>query len=199
MNRATFKRLASGVWVLTLLAIGSTLYLAFLNEPSTFSKVLESLLILSFCTVGALISSRRPGNAIGWLFCLGALVWILGELAIEYGVYALVTVPGSLPAGAWAAWFGTWARGTGWFMIVVFLLLLFPNGRLPSPRWRPVMWGAAGYFVLFTLAIWLSPVSNDFRLSSVRNPLVPDLQFMIPLLDFTNLAARCCWWRAVRR
>jgi len=189
VNFDTVKRLALGVWALTVMVIGSTLYLAFLNDPSSFSMVLESLLILSFSTVGALISSRRPGNAIGWLFCLGALVWIFGELALEYGVYALVTVPGSLPAGAWAAWFGTWARGIGWFMIVAFLLLLFPDGRLPSPRWRPVMWASTGYIVVFTFAVWLSPVSNDFRLTAVRNPLAPDLQFMTSLLDVANMAA----------
>jgi hypothetical protein len=150
--------------------------------------VLESLLVLSFSTVGALISSRRPGNAIGWLFGFGALVWIVGELALEYGVYALVTVPGALPAGAWAAWFGSWARGIGWFAIVAFLLLLFPDGRLPSPQWRPVWWGAVGYTVLFTLAIWLSLRSNDLRLSSVSNPLGSDLRFTTLLLDVANLA-----------
>ena len=85
-------------------------------------------LILAFSTVGALVASRRPENAIGWIFCFGALVWILGELALEYAVYALINDPGALPAGAWAAWFGVWARGVGWFLIVVFLLLLFPTG-----------------------------------------------------------------------
>jgi hypothetical protein len=188
MNSATARRLAHGVLALTMLAVVSTLYLAFLNDPAAFELVLESLLVLSFSTVGALISSHRPGNAIGWLFGFGALVWIVGELALEYGVYALVTVPGTLPVGAWAAWFGSWARGIGWFAIVAFLLLLFPDGRLPSPLWRPVWWGAVGYIVMFTLAIWLSPRSNDLRLSSVSNPLGSDLRFLTLLLDVANLA-----------
>jgi hypothetical protein len=59
----------------------------------------------------------------------------------------------------------------GWFLIVVFLLLLFPTGRLPSARWRPVLWGGVGFIFLFTLASWLSPVSNDMRLRFVYNPL----------------------------
>jgi hypothetical protein len=102
----------------------------------------------------------------------------LGELTLEYGVYALVTAPGALPAGVWAAWFGAWARGIGGFFMVLFLLLLFPTGRLPTPRWRVVVWAAVGYVALFTLVNWLSPVSQDFRLSSVRNPLGVDLEIM---------------------
>ena len=53
----------------------------------------------------------------------------MGELTLEYGVYSLITDPGALPAGVWTAWFGAWARGIGWFVIVTFLLLLFPTDR----------------------------------------------------------------------
>src|SRR3712207_4942591 len=131
-----------------------------------------TLLIFAFSSVGALVASRRPGNAIGWLFLGGAFVWIAGELALEYAVYALVSSPGAFPAGQWAAWFGASARGVGWFLFVVFLLLLFPNGRLPSPRWRPVLWGALVFIAFFALAVWLSPRSFDLRLAPYEsNPL----------------------------
>jgi len=164
--------LAWSLWAFTVLAAALTLFFVPFNEPSAFRNTVPiSALILAFSTVGALVASRRPGHAIGWLFCSGALAWILGELALEYAVYALITAPGALPAGAWATWFGEWARGTGWFLIVSFLLLLFPNGRLPSPRCRPVLWGAVGFVALFTLGSWLSPLSNDLRLAFVRNPL----------------------------
>jgi hypothetical protein len=193
--------LAWGMWALTVPTTTLTLFFASLNKlSSSFSdKVLISLLILAFSTVGALVASRRPENSIGWLFLSGAFLWILGELTLEYGVYTLITAPGTLPAGAWMAWFGAWARGIGWFLIVMFLLLLFPTGRLPSPRWRPVMWGAVGFVVLFTLTSWLSPVSTDTRLPFVRNPLglefeVMDLldevaYLMFPLLLVTSGAA----------
>jgi hypothetical protein len=102
----------------------------------------------------------------------------MGELALEYGVYSLVTAPGALPAGVWVAWFGAWARGIGGFFMVLLLLLLFPTGRLPTRRWRVVVWAVVGYVAVFTLVSWLSPVSQDFRLSSVHNPLGIDLEIM---------------------
>jgi hypothetical protein len=178
--------LAWGMWASTVLAVALALFLASLNDSSSSFRnaTVISLLIFSFSTVGALVASRRPENAIGWLYCSGTLVWMLGELALEYAVYALITdPPGALPAGAWAAWFGAWARGVGWFLIVVFLLLLFPTGRLPSRRWRPVLWGAVGYIAFFTLVIWLSPESFDLRLGSVRNPLGLEIGIMVLLLQ----------------
>jgi hypothetical protein len=76
----------------------------------------------------------------------------------------------------------------GWFIIVMFLLLLFPNGRLPSPRWRPVLWGALAYIAFFTFAIWLSPESFDLRLVEYEaNPLGLEFESMIILLDIAYL------------
>jgi hypothetical protein len=190
MSGRTAGRVAWGIWALTVLAMVPTLLLAALNEPTSSLRdaVLISLVILAFSTVGALIGARRPENSIGRLFLSGAFLWILGESALEYGVYALFTAPGAFPAGAWMAWFGTWLRMIGWFLIVVFLLLLFPTGNLPSPRWRPILWVAVGCVGFFTLVIWLSPVSQELRLASVRNPLGLDLEIMNSLDDVLYLA-----------
>jgi hypothetical protein len=176
------------VWALIVPTSMLTLFFASFNDPSSslWGEALLPVLILAFSTVGALVASYRPENTIGWVFLCGAFVWILGELTLEYGVYALITDPGALPAGVWAAWFGAWARGLGWFLLVSFLLLQFPTGRLPSPRWRPVLWGTAGSVVLFTLASWLSSETNDLRLTSVRNPLGMESEIMGLLYELFN-------------
>jgi hypothetical protein len=188
MSGRAGRWLAWSVWALIVPTSMLTLLFASLNEPasSLWDKALLPVLILAFSTVGALVASYRPENAIGWLFLSGAFVWIVGELTLEYGVYALITDPGALPAGVWAAWFGAWARGIGWFFLVSFLLLLFPTGRLPSPRWRPVLWGTAGCVVLFTLASWLSPETNDLRLTSVRNPFGLESEILGLLYELFN-------------
>ncbi|MEJ7813704.1 MAG: hypothetical protein WKF53_00880 [Rubrobacter sp.] len=188
MSRRTGPWFAWSVWALIVPTSMLTLLFASFNEPasSLWDEVLLPVLILAFSTVGALVASYRPENTIGWLFLSGAFVWIVGELTLEYGVYALITDPGALPAGVWAAYFGAWARGLGWFLLVTFLLLLFPTGRLPSPRWRPVLWGVVGFVAFSTLVSWLSPETNDLRLTSVRNPLGLESETMGVLSELVN-------------
>jgi hypothetical protein len=77
-----------------------TLFFQSKNTSFEFvSDLLNALILLAFATVGAFIASRQPQNPIGWIFCIGTLFWGLGVLLLEYAVYALITKPGSLPAG----------------------------------------------------------------------------------------------------
>jgi len=171
MSRRTITRLAWSIWALSVVLVAIKLFLQSLNDPSLFlGNLFNALVLLGFATVGALVASRRPENPIGWIVSGGTLLWALGDFALEGAVYALVTVPGALPGGAWMAWLGFWVRGLGWVM-VMFLLLLFPTGRLPSARWLPAVWLAVGYLALFTVVTMLGPSSLEIRLSSVRNPV----------------------------
>ena len=97
-------------------------------------------LIVSFSVVGALIASHRPENPIGWIFLAVGLFYGLLIAGEEYAIYALLRNPGSLPLGAEASWLMQWIWAPGLGLILVFLPLLFPNGRPPSRRWRPVAW-----------------------------------------------------------
>jgi hypothetical protein len=97
----------------------------------------------AFMVVGTLVVARRPTNAIGWLFSATGLLASGGSLAIEYSHYAYVTQPGALPLAVVAAWYGSWAAYAIFGLTFTFTLLLFPTGRLLSPRWRPVAWLAA--------------------------------------------------------
>ncbi len=99
-----------------------------------------SALTVAFSVVGAIVASHRPENPIGWIFCAAALFQGLSISGFEYATYALITQPGSLPLGAEAAWIGQWIWASGLGLILVFLPLLFPTGRPPSGRWRPVAW-----------------------------------------------------------
>jgi hypothetical protein len=106
-----------------------------------FPRLGGSLLVLSAATVGALVAVRRPENLIGWIFCIAALGWGLGALAAEYSLYALVEQPGLLPAGTVAAWLSAWLFVPSG-VAIIFLLLVFPDGRKPEGRWIAVVWAA---------------------------------------------------------
>jgi hypothetical protein len=98
------------------------------------------VLAVSFPVVGALIATHRPQNLIGWTFCAIGLAFGLVTFAYEYGVYALRTAPDTLPGGPLAIWVNYWAWPLGGGLSLTFVPLLFPDGRLPSRRWRPVAW-----------------------------------------------------------
>src|SRR5215204_2571203 len=120
-----------------------------LMTPSTvperpyYGSVTLPVLALSFSVVGAIIASRQPRNAIGWLFCGVGVTIGLNSFAGGYAEYRLYggSALGSLAETA--AWFASWSWTILVFVPTTFLLLLFPDGRLPSPRWRPVAWCAA--------------------------------------------------------
>jgi hypothetical protein len=88
---------------------------------------------------GRLIASRLPGNAIGWLLGLIGLSLAATMFSEQYALHGVATAPGSLPAARLAGWFSDDLA----LLTVVqlsFLVLLFPDGRLPARRWRPVSW-----------------------------------------------------------
>jgi hypothetical protein len=95
-----------------------------------------AILTVSFSVVGALITSQRSKNPIGWIFLAVGFFYGLLTAGEEYAIYALLTNPGSLPLGAEASWLMQWIWAPGLGLILVFLPLLFPNGRPPSQRWR---------------------------------------------------------------
>jgi hypothetical protein len=124
---------------------------------------------VSFSIVGAVIASRRPGHPVGWLFCTIGVLAAVDHLCGEYATFALLGRSGSLLAGEMAAWVRSWiwtiTGGLG-----VFLLLVFPDGRLPGVRWRYLAWLNVVVAVGGAVALALSPGPID-GLGPIHNPL----------------------------
>jgi hypothetical protein len=132
-----------GGFALSLAASSTLSDLQFGGETGDSSVVANLLTLLPFSVVGAIIASRHPRNTIGWLFCSVGVTIGLNSFAGDYAEFWLASGFGMSSLGETAAWFSSWL----WIVLALvptsFLLLLFPDGRLPSPRWRPMAWGAA--------------------------------------------------------
>jgi hypothetical protein len=140
-----------------------------LGVPQIVAVLALAALVLAFSTVGALIVARRPGNAIGWILCAAGLAIGATTLASGYAVFSLAG-PSELPGTEWAAWFAYWIWVLGVGPAMTFGLLLFPDGRLPSRRWRVVGWLAvvALATLAFGSAFTPGPLSDY---PEVTNPL----------------------------
>jgi hypothetical protein len=163
------RNLAWVLWAATVSLVGGALLLGLANRPEVplFDAPL-TIIPPTFATLGALISSRRPGNVMGWIFLATG---ILGGVQIFSGQYATVALaPDSpaLPGGALAAWSAMLAQNS--FPIsILFLVLLFPDGMLPSRRWRPLAW-AMGVFLATTLVVGALSPGTFPEFPSASNP-----------------------------
>jgi hypothetical protein len=172
MSRAGVARLAWALW--GLFAATTVLVVAFLalNDFSgvTTAEIGVVPALAAFATTGAIIASRRPENSIGWLFLAIGVITILANLGVEYARYSLLTEPGALPGATGAVWMSHWTFGLG-VELIIFLLLLFPDGKPVSNRWKPVLWLAGAVLVAFALDSALRPGNLTDSETPVTNPL----------------------------
>ncbi len=181
MSRHSAARLAWSLATLSLISCVATigLYIATLpaQPPSSWgtggvvSIILVFLLpFLAFPLVGALIASRHPKNPIGWICLAAGIIWMLSNLTIGYGTYGLLAArPDSVPFPAAIGSLGVWTWAPTLGLLGIYLILLFPDGRLPSRRWRPLAWLSGAVIILVSLGTALTPGRLP-DLGGVRNP-----------------------------
>src|SRR5947209_8627018 len=174
MSTRTAVRLAWALWALTVVVLvpGVVLWAvsgfppppgseSVMGAGGTFLILTWMLTYLMFASIGGIIASRRPHNPIGWLCSAAGLMMAVSMLASEYAssvVLGGVGVPA--PGAAVVAWGGS-LLGV-WLSVIVPLVLLFPDGRLPGRRWAAVLWteGAVVLGALLALALKPGPLSS---------------------------------------
>ena len=174
MSSRTAIWLAWSLWGLSLTLTVVALLLLALNLSHPHTHIVDNWLdstlnAVFFSTVGAIVASRRPENPVGWLLGLYGLAQSIDHFSAQYAIYALLAQPDSLPAGEAMAWVTSWLVP----IIIgfsVFLILLFPTGRLPSRRWRWVTWLTVAFILVGAISDAFSPGPVD-GLGPIRNPL----------------------------
>jgi signal transduction histidine kinase len=126
---------------------------------------------VAFGLVGAVVASRRSGNRIGWLLCAAGLVTSFSSLAGAIGYWGILARPGSIGAAPLAEWAADTLYTPTIPLTTTFLFLLFPDGHLPSRRWRPVLWASAVGAALGMLGNAIAP--SLYGLDTIVNPVLP--------------------------
>jgi two-component system NarL family sensor kinase len=186
--------LALVVLGLLLTVIGSSMALTYYWTKWRDQAILL-VAIIGAPLLGGLIASHRPRNPYGWLWCglgLGAALWMFAQ---TYYTFAMTVGVGSLLARNLVLFVGAWV---GWVVVATLIpcvLLLFPDGKLPSRRWRFLMWPivAAGavYLISGLFASGLSPFAptfNPFAVGGVIGDVITGIRdvgmrvFLIPVI-----------------
>jgi hypothetical protein len=135
---------------------------------ASFAALVVFAPFLAFPVVGALIASRRPHNPIGWLCLVAGLFWMSITLGSQHDAYVLAKTssqPSTVAIDALTQWM--WVPPAG--LLGDYTILLFPDGRLRSSRWRPLAWFSGAVMVLFGVATIFAPGPLEGH-PGVRNP-----------------------------
>jgi hypothetical protein len=183
----------AGLSIAVLLASGAFYLLASSAQSrgnsftgGNVSDVLGFVSFLAFPLVGALIASKRPHNPIGWMCLVVGLFWMLMTLSEVYSAHGLAR-PGSVPFPVTIhallySWL--WVPTVG--LLGIYMILLFPDGRLPSRRWRPLAWLSGAVIVVESIAVFLTPGPLE-GLREVQNPFGLEGQFWLVTVGWVVL------------
>jgi hypothetical protein len=163
---------ARASWALALVFMAVALLTTRSNGPNGLLFAIVSVLaILPAVTVGTILVTRLPANRIGWLLLVGGLLFAVSGAVSGLADFGLNVHPGSVPGAVWLAWLSGWIPLLVVVIALIYLPLLFPTGRLLSPRWRPVAVTGAVATVVGSVQSAFTAFTPGTYPPAVRNPL----------------------------
>lgn len=185
MNRAgsgaaTWLPVVLAVLSIAMTAAGAVLMVVN-GQPILGTFNLDLIVVgTAFVVLGAFLVRRVPGNVIGWLMLVAGLLWSADLVVAQVARYGVVTEPGSVSnVGLWV-WLSNWIWTPGTALLLFAIPLVFPDGRLPSRRWRPVVALGVAIVVIelasHAAAAWIvrndvATVIGTFDASTVPGPV----------------------------
>jgi signal transduction histidine kinase len=167
-----FTAAAAGAGVVVALAGGSVATAYDRAGTTVFAGTLSfAFAIAVISAVGAVVVLAVPGNRVGWLLLAAGAVMGAGAAFTEAGIHGVVTAPGSVPGAAYLAAIGPGLEAAGMLFAVVGVPVVFPDGRLPGPRWRWLAWCIVAAVAFLFLGNVLSPHAQQDRLAHWQSPL----------------------------
>jgi two-component system, NarL family, sensor kinase len=166
--------LAWAAAALTTIVTFGALVLAAVGRDVSLFLLPQSLF---FTWMGCVLLVRRPGHPMGPLLCLIGLIDAVSQVPFAYARYTVVHSPGKLPFGTQMLWANTWAFAPATALAGLILVLVFPEGRLLSPRWRPALWAALAFIPLAVVGYGFIPQSMGVLFNNRPNP------YAVPRLD----------------
>jgi signal transduction histidine kinase len=184
----TRRRLAWTIWIVGVVAfVGAFAFRIGQHEPFQPADLSEPIAYAAMGVVGLIVALHQPKNPIGWIYLV---VWIGAA-----GIFALVqeyanwveTSHATAPGEPIAVWISNWAWVPIFTLLLTYPFLLFPDGHLPSPRWRPVAWGIAITSALWSISFALNGGSDYTNANNehVRNPFAP--ASLAPAIDVVRI------------
>jgi two-component system NarL family sensor kinase len=170
------RRHAIGAWGCFALAVAMCAFAVVLDArvptnafESDFDRAIMPL-VLTNAALGLLVCLRRPGNRVGWLLLANGLVLASIALATPYGYYGAVSHPGSLPAANWAVLWNA-INWPGLYVCLMAIAFVFPDGHLPSPRWRWVAVATVASYAGLLLGFAFHPPPFPAPFEHVSKPI----------------------------
>ncbi|MFN8185545.1 MAG: hypothetical protein U0R69_00550 [Gaiellales bacterium] len=185
--RSLATRVARHAWIPVAVIVLAGLVFMLLVETSEAGRRANAaststilVMTLTLLPIGALVGRRQPANPIGWIFAATSLFFALGFTSYEYAAYAYLVRPGA-PGFDASVWISSWFWFPAVTMPFTILILLFPNGSLPSRRWRPLLWATLGALSIGTVGAALTAGPQDgVEFVAVENPLgVPGAEVVL--------------------
>ena len=170
-SRTSLERLApfTAIPAVALALTGLVLALPTDAAGAVAGHVFEDVVLaIVWSALAAAITGRMPRHPLGWLFIV---IGASHGVAVVTGQYALAAGAYDWPARTVAGWISGWSWAPGMFLPLTVVILLFPNGRLPSRSWRPVLWFAIAGIVGVTVSLALGDVIEVGPDASVANPV----------------------------